>query len=66
MYRKLQPQVQLLLDSYTALRSRIYISGYSDGTMPFRPGIARSSQGVLQLGSRYIILPSHEGVLVPS
>jgi hypothetical protein len=32
--RKLQPQVQRFLDSYAALRSRIYISGDFDSTTP--------------------------------
>lgn len=50
MYRKLQPQVEQLLDSYAALRSHIYIPGDYDNNAVFRPGMARSSQGVCGLG----------------
>ena len=34
MYRKLQPQVQRLLDIYAALSSRIYILGDYNSRMP--------------------------------
>lgn len=63
MYRKLQPQVQRLLDSYAALRSHIYTGDY-DSSTPCSdlgwPALAKVHAAWVSLHSDLTLLPSHE------